>query len=1272
MQSPDKRTAARALLRAAEILAWSAFFVFAAVFLALRFWLLPQLDRYQGEVTAALEHAVGLPVRIGALRGEWDGLHPRLHVSDLRVYDRYGREALVLPSVEPVVGWATLLAGELRLHSLTIDGPRLTVRRSADGTLAVAGIELGGARAGGGGATDWLLEQREIVVRNAEIEWLDESRGAPPLALRNLQFRLRNRGELHQIGLSARPPRALGAGLELRAALIGRSVTRPEAWNGRVYAELGTTDLAGWRAWVDYPVEVASGHGALRLWATFGAGKLVDATADLALSGVAARLAAELPELRLASVEGRVQARETARGYEFGAQRLALVPEAGPPLRGASFRASWEAGAAPRGTFAAETLELAPLAQLADYLPFPADLRQLLTELQPQGQIRDASFEWSGRLPDQARVNGRARFEGLGLAAWRAVPGFTNFTGRIEGSEARGTLVLAAQDATVAFPRVFPEPTIALDLLRGELSWERRPGGELRVRAANLQYANADVAGNASGAYVRTGEGPGEIDLSAHVQRADAAALDRYLPRPGIIGEKTREWLVRSIRAGHSPDTRLRLRGDLRHFPFKDPQSGEFQVIAQVRDGVLAYGEGWPALEAVEGELRFERERMELVARSARVLGAQLAETRAGMSLQRPSVLVIAGRAEGPTASFLEFVRKSPLQRRLGAFVDQAQAAGRGQLLLKLTLPIADLDAAEVEGEYAFAGNTLRLGEVLPPVERAAGTLAFTGSSLQLRNATGHFLGGPMRVIGGTQRGGAVVLSLGGRFTAAALDALLEPPWRGRLQGAAGYAGSVRIERGTVPQVALESNLAGVSIDLPPPLDKAADEPQLLRVAFLQGGGGARDRFSITLGRLLRAEVLRSRESGGDEHGRTAIAFHPPPGERLRLPERPVTTLLYGSLPHLDLDRWRALVEQAGAGDGGGETRVEMSFGALDAFGRRLEDISVKASLGAQGWSANVNSKRIAGDVLYRGGGTAKLTARMARFDVPEEAPGALEQGARRELPDLDLVAEDFGFRDKRLGRVEIAAQHEGADWRIERLSMKSPEGELAGSGVWRTGEMESTTLALDVQLADIGGYLARAGQPGLVRGGKGTAKATLAWRGRPTAIDYPSLSGDVQLHAEDGRFLEIDAGVGKLVSLMSLQMLPRRVVLDFRDVFSAGFEWSTLDGTAKIEQGVLETQDFRMAGGAADVRMQGTVDLAHETQDLRVRVVPEVGSAASTAAAVLVNPAVGLGTLLAQKILKDPLGQMFAFEYGITGGWTDPKVAKLGPVPVKPPTLGE
>jgi uncharacterized protein YhdP len=139
----------------------------------------------------------------------------------------------------------------------------------------------------------------------------------------------------------------------------------------------------------------------------------------------------------------------------------------------------------------------------------------------------------------------------------------------------------------------------------------------------------------------------------------------------------------------------------------------------------------------------------------------------------------------------------------------------------------------------------------------------------------------------------------------------------------------------------------------------------------------------------------------------------------------------------------------------------------------------------------------------------------------------------------------------------------------------------------------------------------------------------------------------------------------------MSLQMLPRRITLDFRDVFSKGFQWDNIEATAQIAQGTLETKDFRMNGGAAEVRMTGSVDLARETQDLRVRVVPALDSTASTAAAVAISPVVGLTTLLAQKLLRNPLGQMFAFEYGISGSWTDPKVEKLTPMPAppKPPT---
>jgi uncharacterized protein YhdP len=40
----------------------------------------------------------------------------------------------------------------------------------------------------------------------------------------------------------------------------------------------------------------------------------------------------------------------------------------------------------------------------------------------------------------------------------------------------------------------------------------------------------------------------------------------------------------------------------------------------------------------------------------------------------------------------------------------------------------------------------------------------------------------------------------------------------------------------------------------------------------------------------------------------------------------------------------------------------------------------------------------------------------------------------------------------------------------------------------------------------------------------------------------------------------------------------------------------------------------------------------------------------------------------VAQKLLKDPLDQVFAFEYAVTGHWQDPKVDKLGRTPTVPP----
>ena len=129
---------------------------------------------------------------------------------------------------------------------------------------------------------------------------------------------------------------------------------------------------------------------------------------------------------------------------------------------------------------------------------------------------------------------------------------------------------------------------------------------------------------------------------------------------------------------------------------------------------------------------------------------------------------------------------------------------------------------------------------------------------------------------------------------------------------------------------------------------------------------------------------------------------------------------------------------------------------------------------------------------------------------------------------------------------------------------------------------------------------------------------------------------------------------------MLSLQALPRRLLLDFRDVFSEGFAFDFVRGDARIEQGVLRTRNLQMKGVNAAVLMEGSADLARETQDLNVVVVPEINAGTASLLATAVNPAVGLGTFLAQLLLRQPLQSAATQQFHITGGWADPRVEKV------------
>jgi len=1244
------------LLRALEALAWAGFFALAAAVLAVRFWVLPDIERYREDIVAAMSRGLGLPVRVGAIQAGWLGLRPRIALSDVRIYDAQGREALVLPSIENVVAWRSLARGELVLHSVVIESPRLSVRRDAAGEMHVAGLKVS-RDPGGGGFGAWVLAQEQVVIRGAEIEWRDELRAAPPLLFTGLELRLLNRGGSHSLGLKARTPAELGSTIEARAQLRGSELD-PAAFSGRVFLEIGYTDLAAWRAWIDYPFNVRAGQGALRVWATLESGKLAAATADVALAGLRMSLADELSPLELASVQGRVHGRVLADGVELSGRSLAVALESGPEMPKTDFQIVWRPQAG--GAVAASVIELDSLRRLAGSLPLPPQLSAAIEDFAPGGRLEQARLEWSGPFDAPAKLGLRMRFSELALRASGAIPGFSGLSGSLEATDERGSLALASSKAALELPRVFPEPRIALDSLSGQVEWEHGRDGALAVRIASLTFANDHASGNVYGSYARRGEGPGSIDLSGVLNRADGRQVGRYLP--SLLPDAPRNWLTRGILAGEASDVRLRIRGDLRDFPFLDPAKGHFQVTAHVEKGVLDYAEGWPRIEDIIGELNFERDRLEIAGRSGSIFGAHLSNVRVAIpSLRGPEREVqVSGQADGPSADFLKFVQSSPLRSSVGERIAGIKAAGRGKLRLKIDLPLAALAKTRMTGEFDFADNEVSVVPWLPPIQSASGRVAFSDSGFTLHDARGRLLGGALAVSGGTRAGGMVEVLARGDASFDATRALFDHPLRKHVSGSFGYSVAVREQEGGA-RISFESPLRGLESTLPAPLAKRAAEPLPLRVEVNPVARGERDRVSISLGALARAELQRRRQGDAMAVQRTAVWLGPARDQPIRLPERP-GTLVYGSLGAFDLDPWLPLL----SGEGGSEpVALELKFGVLDAFGRRLTKVALRAGADAGGWSANVSAEELAGDVSYRLRPQPRVIARLERFTIPDDTPagGAARPAARPgELPALDLVADEFTFRGKRLGRVELVASRAGEDWRIERASMVNPDASLTGSGTWHAAPSR-TAVQFDLQAGNVGGFLTRVGQPGTVKGGRAHLQGSLAWQGDPATLDFPTLSGQVQMNAQDGQFLEVEPGIGKLIGLISLQALPRRITLDFRDVFSKGFQFDRIASSAQIESGVLKLKEFRMRGSAAEVEMTGEADLARETQDLRVRVLPSLADSASLGIGI-VNPVAGVAAVIAQRILKNPLGQIFAYDYLVTGTWSDPKVAKILPPP--------
>jgi len=1312
--------------------------VLALAWGALHAFIVPRIGELRPELEMRVSQVLGIPVRIGRIEALSEGFIPSFQLTDVVLLDPAGRPALTLPRVLAALSPRSLL--HLGFEQIYIDRPELDIRRDKAGRIYVAGLDFSKRDDNDSQSADWFFSQAEFVINDGMVRWTDEMRGAPPLALANVDFVMRNGGRRHQLRIDATPPAEWGDRFSMRALLreplLGGGGHWQE-WSGELHGDFTRVDVSQLRRYANFGVEIGSGHGAVRAWADVSRGQVAGGAADVVLAGVSTRLGAKLAPLELASVSGRIGGKRLATGFEFETEQLQFQTPDGVRWPGGNVFVRWTdaEGLLPaRGELRADKLDLNALGLIATRLPLGPQTHKALEEFAPKGLVEKLEAKWEGPVDALHSYEARGRAVGLEVAARpaqpasnaasarRATPGVRGLTVDFDLTQAGGRGKIEVRGGAVDLPGVFEEPVVPFDELTADVQW-KRDGDDMSASIQRLKFANADAQGEGTIKW-QTGKGvarfPGVLDLQATVSRAEGNRVWRYLPLG--VTKNARDYVQNSVVSGTASGGRFRVRGDLRSFPFKDPKQGDFRISADVKDVTFAFvpktltkaGTPWPALTQLNGELIFERSSMEVKGAKGRLVGAPDLQVKADAQIPElgHTTVVVTSDFQGPLAQALAIVNTSPVGNLTSQALSKSTANGTAQVKLKLELPIASMDKSKVQGTVLLTGNDVQITPDTPMLAKAKGTVTFNEKGFAIGGATARSLGGDVKIEGGTRpaapRSSEMVVAIHAQGTATAegLRQAKELGFVSRLArdstGSAGYNVSVLFRRGA-PEVSVTSNLQGLAMNLPAPLAKPAEtslplkyENALTRESLALPrdamAGKLQAQFAFELGRVVQIAFVRDVSSPETRVLRGTIGVGLAPGESTLMPDQGVMANI--NLANVNLDQWEELLGQrapspasTSTSQAGGTsflpTVMAVRAKELTVQGRTLHNVTVGASRDGPTWRGNFDATELNGYAEYRqpgATGTGRLYARLARLALGASASKEVESLLDEQpstLPGLDVVVDDFELRGKKLGRLEIDATNRSQgvrEWRLNKLNLTVPEATFAATGNWaavnaqsapraagsRAPERTRTAIKFKLDIADSGQLLARFGMKDVVRRGKGKLEGQVAWVGSPFAFNYTTMDGNFNVNMDGGQFLKADPGVGKLLGVVSLQSLPRRLTLDFRDVFSEGFSFDFIRGDVTIQDGIAATNNLQMKGVNAAVLMEGKADIQKETQDLKVVVVPEINAGTASLVAAAINPAIGLGSFLAQLVLRQPLIRAATQEFHVDGTWADPHVARV------------
>jgi uncharacterized protein (TIGR02099 family) len=1241
-----------------------AFFIIAVGFAALSAQILLPLSEFETDFFS--DHVStfsGRPTSIKNVQYSWTGWTPTLTAQELDILDKKNGTSLIhFPIVKIEISFIqSLIKRELILKSITFDKLDISLVRDERGKISVLGMPPPRFP-----IFNWLLSQKRFSLIDVTLQIQDKT-AQQSIIFTNLTATSFHGGD-HQIYGSAKLPEELGQNFDF--SMKSNSTIANGIQNGEILVRAEKLDIRKLLSMFKQPLEIDQAQ------IVDLEGKSIWENSNLSTFDFAVRgdpLISGYPKAM--NVKGRISQLDSI--WRLNISRMSIPQISSAQIENA-INVTWKRNRLfnKEIEFSAKRFDMAIATYLARLsADIPLNIKKMLEQIGPSGSIENITARYQPDHPDSAFV-ATLGVKNLSTAGNNKYPALKDFSAMAKISLSEGELTLLKTDFTLGGHHHLANP-LAFKALEGSIVWQKNKNGNWDMSVSDVSGELNGSAFRISGQYKDILANEAYLNIGVALPDIDAQSLDSLLPLD-MLPPKGETWIRELFHKGRLTQGSIAFRGPTKSFPFKNSE-GTLVADFNVSKSTIKYARLWPVAREVNGHIAIREDNLYFVINDGTIEKASLTNVNISCKelFNKEKFLRITGKAIAPGDFPSTLVKASPLLRTPAKQITRFILEDDITLHLDMTIPLFSGAKKDISGSAIFDKNKLSLSGKDINLTELSGSLFLKG---------GEWWGDGLKAIldstainldakGGEKTGPyATKVYIQGNSTIENLlfrlnkhsplfaKWLAEKNFTASTKGTLDWETAIKIPKSVsqgkgqkfTGQFKFSSNLVGVKSTLPMPIAKLPLEEKQFSVDL-----------AIKDGKLISGfiDIVEGKDAP------------------IALTTNHKTThkglLFRGSFHKLEVDLWMSFFKKNNQSTNNAQ-KIPLLFDlrteAAELFGHHFSHMHIKGLQIKEGWDITIEGIDGAGNIMLPSAGNAHaLDIRLQHLRLIKNKtmleyvqPQNL-QFEPKDLPPLEIHIDKFMYHGIEFGKTKIAASKSGNELVFNTLASETEDAVISATGRWSAKENgQTSTFEVVANGNSASRFLRQFGYQGTnIKGGKTDFSAKINWAGPPSSFKVKNLNGSMKMSITDGRFKNIDPGSGRIFGLLSLQSLPRRLSLDFNDLFKKGFAFDSISGDFEIIKGYAYTENLVTTGPSAKITIKGKTGLASHDYDQVATVTPALSGSIPVASALFGPIGIGAGAVyyIGGKMFKSipkKIDKFLTQDYSITGTWGAPIIKKV------------